>query len=928
MKRIIFLTIFSFVSTVIYSQLSGSGTFSDPWSGTLAGDMTWNGTKYINGDITVDDETLTISPGATIIFLAEDADLIITGTGKLIASGIAGSMITFTADDDNDGNYGETGERWGHIWFNSPSESNASVIEYCIIEYGDVHNFTDYRGYGGAIHANFSNLTVSHCILRNNYAYWGGAIFVNQDKSPAISNCYIYNNKSSRGGGGIYCWNRAGSVITNCIFDSNQCLETSVSYYTGGGLAAQSNTSVKVINCTFVNNTSTPTEGQALLFHSSDNGRVINSIFWGAPEKQIYFLETSATNLINSAYRGVTAPPLGSPVNSIILSSSNDDESGPNFRATDGSDWSIKFISPCRDAGTNSYTGVTIPSTDYLGNYTIYNKDIGAFEVQYSRWKTTPSDIYTWTEPGNWEQGLYPGHANATGDVLIPALASSSVAPDVSSVSVPSGKYMVLEPGAKATIGSITNSGTLILRSDATNVSSLIVDNYSGNAATFELFLSGGGSPNYKWHYISSPVTSLSTDPFTDVTYNLAQYIEDRPSSNLLEGWVAYDGYIYSTGSTGGPTFSSLTPGKGYNFYDNTNNVITFSGTPNTGNIVVNLSYGGNPSLHGFNLLGNPYPSGLNWDDIVDGIYYDYPSNTSKGLYFTRDNQQCSYINRVGIPEDVTGIIPPMQGFFIKTYSTDNYITIPEDSRVHDNIHQRYKGSQIIPLVRLAIKENDQWKDETVIRFDEKAKQEFDYDFDAVKMFISPDNIYIYTTSGETKYAINGQPLPQGGNSSFLIPVTVNVISDNVEYALTSPQILGLPSDVKVFFKDNETGFTFDLTEGSLNYKFSAPAGLINNRFFIAAIATGSELINETRDGFIIYPAQEFINIIPVSELWEGRKGTIRIFDITGKELISRNNIIFSKNSEIKVNAPDKPGVYIINIRTGVLTYTGRFIIK
>ncbi len=55
----------------------------------------------------------------SIIFISEGADLIITGTGQLNASGTSGSKITFTADDDNDGNYGETGERWGHIVFNN-----------------------------------------------------------------------------------------------------------------------------------------------------------------------------------------------------------------------------------------------------------------------------------------------------------------------------------------------------------------------------------------------------------------------------------------------------------------------------------------------------------------------------------------------------------------------------------------------------------------------------------------------------------------------------------------------------------------------------------------------------------------------------------------------------------------------------------------
>ena len=60
-----------------------------------------------------------------------------------------------------------------------------------------------------------------------------------------------------------------------------------------------------------------------------------------------------------------------------------------------------------------------------------------------------------------------------------------------------------------------------------------------------------------------------------------------------------------------------------------------------------------------------------------------------------------------------TGIIPPMQGFFIKTSNTpDINLTIPTSARVHNNIHPRYKGTSVIPLVRFSVTE-DLISDET-----------------------------------------------------------------------------------------------------------------------------------------------------------------------------------------------------------------------
>ena len=444
-------------------------------------------------------------------------------------------------------------------------------------------------------------------------------------------------------------------------------------------------------------------------------------------------------DFVNCAIQGTLIS--NSTTNCISLSAANGDPSGPNFNAIDGSNWSIKFISPCRDAGISSYPAVP---NDYLGNFRIYNFDIGAYEVQYSRWTgTTDTD---WATATNWDKGVAP--SLGTGDVIIPKglllkypIAS---APDFT---IGTGKTMILEPEAKASIGTLANNGTLKLEADADSVSSLIVSTYSGNNAIIELYLSGQETSEInKWHYISSPVSSLSTNVFTVNTNDLAQYVESLPTlsnEGLIEGWIAYDGYNYALENFPVPvtnTFNNLIPGKGYNYFCTTNFKYSFSGALNTSNVPIVLGYSGIPSLHGFNLLGNPFSSGLNWDEIVNSTLFTYPGNTSKSVFFTRDDVQCTYANGVGVPADVNGIIPPMQGFFTKTYSTGNTITLSSAARTHTDIHARYKGAAVIPLVRLSIGAGS-FSDETVVRFDNLAKSGFDYDFDAVKMFISAARI-------------------------------------------------------------------------------------------------------------------------------------------------------------------------------------------
>src|SRR5664280_1086029 len=139
MKKLTFLILFlAIIPVSVFGQIfdTGDGSFANPYSGYLLEDATLSGTVYINGDITIDTYTLTISPGTKIIFTAV-ANIIVTSEGVLSANGGPGTNgILFTADYGNNGTYGETGERWGHISFEYMSTSSPSVFNYCTIEYG------------------------------------------------------------------------------------------------------------------------------------------------------------------------------------------------------------------------------------------------------------------------------------------------------------------------------------------------------------------------------------------------------------------------------------------------------------------------------------------------------------------------------------------------------------------------------------------------------------------------------------------------------------------------------------------------------------------------------------------------------------------------------------------------------------------------
>ena len=604
-----------------------------------------------------------------------------------------------------------------------------------------------------------------------------------------------------------------------------------------------------------------------------------------------------------------------------------------NFLDATAGDWQLRYISPCRDAGTDSYGSPNIvPSLDFNGGSRVSTTDIGAYEVQYSKWTGDNDD--NWDDGTNWQQGVIP--SAGSGDVIIPA--GRPAYPITTNFTVAPNKFLIISPAASATIGSVTNNGTIKLESDATNVSSLMVDSYNGSDATVELYLSGGnpGAPTlklHKWHYISTPVSSINVaDVFEPFTLHVVGWYDNLVQLSLATGWVAYDGYVYSTGAMGGPEFTELAPGYGYDYYGSADNKFTFSGQLNTARLQIPLSFAtppADPKLNGFNLIGNPFSTGLDWDYIIDPTNAIFPANTSKALNFTKDNAQVSYVNGVSVPlaANVTSIIPPMQGFFIKTYSTGNTLTIPLEARTNGDIPTRYKGSsksdKVIPLVRLSLSE-DGVSDETVVRFDDLAKSGLDYDYDAVKMFLSTTNTQIYSTLAGTNYIVNGLPFPE---TLVEIPVTINVLTDG-NHSISTTQLEGL-ENYSVTLTDNSTGFIADLNT-TPDLSFSAAAGTIADRFIlkISKVLTGTENPVITKTAFNIYPSDNVINITTLSDNWDGKNGSIRILDLSGKTISDMRNAEFRKNSILQVAGPAQKGMYIVEIRSGVMRYVGKVVIR
>lgn len=186
----------------------------------------------------------------------------------------------------------------------------------------------------------------------------------------------------------------------------------------------------------------------------------------------------------------------------------------------------------------------------------------------------------------------------------------------------------------------------------------------------------------------------------------------------------------------------------------------------------------------GFHLVGNPYPSPIDWNaaqgwtrsNIDDGIYFFTASENSQytGTYTAYVND----ISTVDLRADgrSSNIIPSMQGFFIKVSDSDtqNKVTgsFGMDNRVRlTDFEQEFLRTQLThqkALIRLEAGFNTaERKDPMVIYFSSFATPNFEKEMDAHKLMNTDPAVpnFYNITEDQKELAINAIPYPENINS-------------------------------------------------------------------------------------------------------------------------------------------------------------------
>jgi hypothetical protein len=133
----------------------------------------------------------------------------------------------------------------------------------------------------------------------------------------------------------------------------------------------------------------------------------------------------------------------------------------------------------------------------------------------------------------------------------------------------------------------------------------------------------------------------------------------------------------------------------------------------------------------------------------------------------------------------------------------------------------------------------------------------------------------------------------------------------------------------KFYLKDLTENTTINLNEIK-KYSFAATEGTVKNRFVITIenITTGIEDIIYSEKPFNIYASFGMLNIEILNDDWNGKTGSVKVVDLTGRTIINSGNNEFNKASLVQLPLGNIKGIFMVEITSQPLRHTTRVVVR
>lgn len=383
-------------------------------------------------------------------------------------------------------------------------------------------------------------------------------------------------------------------------------------------------------------------------------------------------------------------------------------------------------------------------------------------------WDGSESNV--WSTVGNWVGDAAPD-ATRRQKVTIPNETNDPIINTEISVgflTVNSGVEIVIQDGGTLNIFyGFDQNGTITIEDGG----SLIYHNCESpitGSGTFNIDRDSPSYANVKFYsYWSSPVIAADS--------NIGTVFPDNPIIYLFNASVSNATWAFHG-------TSNFEPGVGYAIRSESSGSFSssFSGMINEGGIDVTTFFNTNEastdpgnvwSTQGDNLIGNPYPSAIDWDRIItdtdnshlEGTVYFWSQNTSD----VGDNNVSDYLQynlTGGGSNTASGKIVSMQGFFVRGTSAGT-VNLKPTHQIAANNDQIFRSNEVDPK-----KEGRSWFSlrqgknfcPILVGFVDGATKSYDRLYDAPYDVNNQTMGLFSLVEGDKRTSIQGRPILKG----------------------------------------------------------------------------------------------------------------------------------------------------------------------
>ncbi|MDN3493593.1 fibronectin type III domain-containing protein [Winogradskyella bathintestinalis] len=487
----------------------------------------------------------------------------------------------------------------------------------------------------------------------------------------------------------------------------------------------------------------------------------------------------------------------------------------------------------------------------------------------------------------------------------------------VNDMEIRSGATVIVKEGASLIVnGNLINNGALQLESISTKFSNLIVKGTSTGNVSYKrhinAFINGPAGNDL----VSSPFTGQTFENFSLANPNLYENPENA-SQKLFGPFDEPTGeyLIYSTTSNATTT---LNKGMGYRAARDANEdgisgtTITFTGNVETEGFTLPITES-LASFSGWNLIGNPYPSyidfttffNLNQSQLDIGAYqaiYGYQGDTANGW---------TILNNLSTGQ----LIAPGQGFFVKTKPGGGIITFTSEMRVKgasdDFISGRNSNNNTLEgFIKLEINNSNSDRFNTRIHFHNNATAGLDLGYDAALFQGNVPDFSIYSKLVEDNAGSFMAIQALGTNHSNNIPIALGINAQQGNDVTISISESTLPISTNVYLEDTQTNTFTLLTDQDYTFTtFNDISGI--GRFYLRFELNPLHLKEHTINLLKIYTSSSQKAII-IDGLIQ-QQMVLNLYDINGKIVNSKKLDNYITEQIIDVSQLST-GIYLVEV--------------